>query len=39
MWFFKKKTEEEKALEPFKKIKGYNEKTIEELSDGKGDDE
>ena len=43
MWFFekffKKKTEEEKSLKYFEKIKGFNEKTIEELSNGKGDDE
>ena len=43
MWPFKIKTEEQKEvkklLKPFKKIKGYNELTVEELSNGKGDDE
>ena len=39
MWFFKKKTQDEKELEPFEKIKGFNENTIKELTNGKGDDE
>ena len=44
MWLFKKKTEEEKDVKQLERelkgIKGgYNEETIKELSNGKGDDE
>lgn len=48
MLFFKKKTEEEKEIKKAKKemkyiLKGtkggYDDKTVEELSNGKGDDE